>query len=165
MNRRVFFTAGVLAVGSLLAVSTQAVEPPTDPADIKRVRELEEQGQDQVAVHKVLTDQMAAWNKGDLDGFMKGYWKDPGLFFISGGKSVKGFDALRKRYETAYQGDGKEMGKLTFGELHTEPLGPARLVRGTWEVKTSKETVTGWFTLVFKKVGGEWKIVHDHTSK
>lgn len=118
------------------------------------------------AVRKVLDDQVAAWNKGDLDGFMTGYWDSPDLFFISGGKSLKGFKALKERYETNYRGEGKEMGKLKFSELHVEPLSPtAAFVRGKWEVTTAKETVGGWYTLVFRETGGGWKITHDHTSK
>ena len=61
------------------------------------------------AIRKVLDDQVAAWNKGDLDAFMTGYWDSPDLFFISGGKSLKGFKALKERYETNYRGEGKEV--------------------------------------------------------
>jgi beta-aspartyl-peptidase (threonine type) len=121
---------------------------------------------DAAAVRTVLADQVVAWNKGDLDAFMAGYWDSPDLFFISGGKAVKGFKALKERYDTNYRGEGKEMGKLTFDEVAVELLGPdAALVRGKWEVATAKETVGGWYTLVFRKIGGGWKIVHDHTSK
>lgn len=118
------------------------------------------------AARKVLDDQVAAWNKGDLDGFMKGYWDDEKLVFISGGKAVKGFKALKERYDTNYRGEGKEMGKLAFSDIETENLGPtALLVRGKWEVTTKKETVGGWYTLVFRKIGDDWRITHDHTSK
>ena len=121
---------------------------------------------DATAVRKVLADQVAAWNKGDLDGFMAGYWDSPHLFFISGGKSVQGFKALKERYDTNYRGEGKEMGTLKFDEVAVELLGPdAALVRGRWEVTTKKETSGGWYTLVFRKIDGSWKIVHDHTSK
>ena len=115
---------------------------------------------------QVLDSQVAAWNRGDLDGFMAEYWNHEQLFYISGGKSVQGFRALKNRYATAYQGEGKEMGKLKFSELHIEPLGPdAALVRGKWEVTTAKETVGGWFTLFFRRTPDGWKITHDHTSK
>lgn len=122
--------------------------------------------QDGRAIRAVLAGQVAAWNTGDLDGFMKGYWDDDRLFFISGGKDVKGFKALKERYDTNYRGEGKEMGKLTFSEVHVEPLGPdAALVRGKWQVETKKETGGGWYTLIFRKLDGVWKITHDHTSK
>lgn len=117
-------------------------------------------------IRKVLADQVAAWNSGDLDGFMKGYWADEKLVFISGGKQVKGFKALKDRYDANYRGEGKEMGTLKFDEVTVELLGPAvALVHGKWEVTTKKETVGGWYTLVFRKIGNDWKITHDHTSK
>ncbi|MDB5306645.1 MAG: Calcium/calmodulin dependent protein kinase Association [Gemmataceae bacterium] len=123
-------------------------------------------GDDEKAVRGVLDAQVAAWNKGDLDGFMAGYWNDDGLFYISGAKSVQGWKALKERYQKAYQGEGKEMGKLKFAELNVETLGPGvALVRGKWEVTMSKETVGGWFTLVVRKLADGWKVTHDHTSK
>jgi len=36
------------------------------------------------AIRKLLEEQAEAWNKGDLEGFMKGYWKSPELTFYSG---------------------------------------------------------------------------------
>jgi uncharacterized protein (TIGR02246 family) len=138
----------------LLAASAVAA-PPTPPA-----------AADDAAVRKVLADQVAAWNKGDLDGFMTGYWKDDRMTYISGAKAVKGWAALRDRYKAAYQGEGKEMGKLAFRDLDTEAVGDeAILVRGKWEVTMSKETVGGWFTLLFRKLPAGWKVTHDHTSK
>jgi beta-aspartyl-peptidase (threonine type) len=121
---------------------------------------------DEKAIRAVLDAQVTAWNKGDLDGFMAGYWNHDELFYISGAKSVQGYKALKERYKTAYQGEGKEMGKLKFSELKVEQLGAdAALVRGKWEVTTSKETVAGWFTLVFRRFPDGWKITHDHTSR
>jgi uncharacterized protein (TIGR02246 family) len=121
---------------------------------------------DEKAIRAVLDAQVVAWNKGDLDGFMTGYWNDDKLFYISGAKSVQGYKALKERYKQAYQGEGKEMGKLAFSELNVESFGPeAALVRGKWEVKMEKETVGGWFTLAIRKFPDGWKITHDHTSK
>ena len=119
------------------------------------------------AVRAVLDAQVVAWNKGDLNEFMAGYWNNEKLFFISGAKSVEGWKALKERYEKAYQGEGKEMGKLKFSNPNVEMLGTdAALVRGQFEVTTTKEKVDGWFTLIFKKqADGSWKITHDHTSK
>ena len=122
-------------------------------------------GNDEAAVRKMLDEQVAAWNKGDLDGFMAGYWKDDKLFYISGAKSVEGWKALKERYEKTYRGEGKEMGKLKFAELNVEPLGlGVVLVRGKWEVAMSKEKFEGWFTLLVRKFPDGWKVTHDHTS-
>jgi ketosteroid isomerase-like protein len=121
---------------------------------------------DEEAVRKVLAEQVTAWNKGDLDGFMAGYWNDEKLTYISGGKYVRGWKALRERYRVAYQAEGKEMGKLAFADLDTEAVGPgAVLVRGKWQLTVAREEVGGWFTLLFRKFPDGWKVTHDHTSK
>src|SRR5260370_3993581 len=99
---------------------------------------------DEAAVRKVLDDQAAAWNKGDLEAFMAGYWKSPNLSFTSGNTKTKGWDATLERYKKRYQGEGKEMGKLTFSEVEVEMLGPdAALVRGRFTLEMMKEKPTG----------------------
>jgi uncharacterized protein (TIGR02246 family) len=118
------------------------------------------------AVRAVLEEQVAAWNKGDLDRFMATYWDSAKLTFYSGGTVTRGYRALAERYRKTYQSDGKEMGKLTFSDMEVEPLGPdATLARARWKLVTSKETIEGLFTLILRKFPDGWKIVHDHTSR
>src|ERR1700687_1473178 len=74
-------------------------------------------------VRQVLDSQVAAWNKGDLKGFMAGYWKSEKLTFFSGDKIEHGWQATYERYQKRYQAEGREMGKLTFSELEIEMLG------------------------------------------
>jgi ketosteroid isomerase-like protein len=120
---------------------------------------------DQAAVKKVLDDQVVAWNKGDLEGFMTGYWKSDKLSFFSGEKKTVGWQATLDRYRKRYQADGKEMGKLSFDELSIELLGDGHaLVRGRFRLALGKESPTGIFTLVLRKLPEGWRIVHDHTS-
>jgi beta-aspartyl-peptidase (threonine type) len=123
------------------------------------------------AVRGVLDAQAVAWNKGDLDGFMAGYWNDDKLTFISGGDITFGWKKTKERYEKRYKADGKEMGQLTFSDLHTELLAPdTAMVRGKFELLLAKEkdekkkTPRGRFTLIVKKFPDGWKVVHDHTS-
>jgi beta-aspartyl-peptidase (threonine type) len=117
------------------------------------------------AIRQVLDDQAAAWNRGDLDGFMKGYWKSDRLTFISGDKKTSGWQATLERYQKKYQGEGKEMGQLTFSDLDIDLLGPeAALVRGRFTLVLKGSKPTGLFTLILKKLPEGWRIVHDHTS-
>jgi beta-aspartyl-peptidase (threonine type) len=117
------------------------------------------------AVQEVIVAQAAAWNKGDLSEFMKGYWKSPDLRFFSGKDKTRGWQATFDRYKKKYQTGGAKMGKLTFSEVEIEVLGPASAwVRGRWQVALDKETLSGLFTLVVKKLPEGWRIVHDHTS-
>jgi beta-aspartyl-peptidase (threonine type) len=119
----------------------------------------------EASVRQVLRDQEAAWNRGDLDGFMAGYWKSPELTFFSGGKVTRGWQATLERYRQKYQADGQEMGKLSFSDLAVERVGPdACVVRGRFTLKRSKDMPTGLFTLVVRRLPEGWRIVHDHTS-
>jgi ketosteroid isomerase-like protein len=118
------------------------------------------------AIQKVLDDQVAAWNKGDLEGFMAGYWKSDELSFFSGKDKTLGWRATLERYRKRYQAEGKEMGKLTFSELQIDLLGSdAAYVRARWQVVMKKETLQGLFTVIFKKTADGWRVVHDHTSQ
>ena len=126
---------------------------------------------DEKDIRAVLDAQATAWNKGDLDGFMAGYWNDEKLTFISGGEITSGWKPTKARYVKRYQADGKEMGKLTFSELNVETFGPdAAMLRGKFELTFEKEkdekkkNPRGRFTLILKKLPDGWKIVHDHTS-
>jgi ketosteroid isomerase-like protein len=122
-------------------------------------------GQDEKDVRAVLGAQEAAWNRGDLAGFMKGYWQSERLSFFSGNARTSGWDATLERYRKKYQGEGKEMGKLSFEELSVEPLGADHaLVRGRFLLRLKGGRATGLFTLVLRRTPAGWRIIHDHTS-
>ena len=114
---------------------------------------------------RLLDDQAAAWNKGDLVGFMKGYLESDDLSFFSGNAKTKGWKATLERYQKKYQGEGKEMGKLSFKEMSIELLGNDNaLVRGRYHLKLKSDAPTGIFTLILRKTPAGWRIIHDHTS-
>ncbi len=117
-------------------------------------------------IEDVLHTQQAAWNRGDLDAFMTGYWNSPELTFFSGAKEHDGWQAALDRYRATYASPGHEMGKLVFSSLRIEMLGPdAAFVRGAWGLTMpDRKTPHGLFTLVFRKFPSGWKIIHDHTS-
>ncbi len=120
---------------------------------------------EQAAIQHVLDQQAAAWNKGDLVGFMKGYIPSDELTFFSGNNKTKGWKATLERYQKRYQADGKEMGKLTFDEISIDLLGNEHaLVRGRFRLQFAKDNPTGIFTLILRKTPAGWRIVHDHTS-
>jgi uncharacterized protein (TIGR02246 family) len=117
-------------------------------------------------VRALLDGQVVDWNKKDLDGFCAGYWKSPKLVFLSGGEKTEGWEAMRQRYRARYQGEGKAMGTLAFREVEVEPLGPdSAFARGRWELALPEgKKAGGRFTLILRKTGDGWRIVHDHTS-
>jgi uncharacterized protein (TIGR02246 family) len=120
---------------------------------------------DAADIKKVIDAQVAAWNKGDLPGFMAGYWNSTDLTFVSGKEVTRGWQETLDRYKKQYQADGKEMGKLAFSDVEVRELAAGvALVTGKWELTLTKETVGGRYTLVFKKQADGWRIIHDHTS-
>ncbi len=119
---------------------------------------------DTAAITKALHDQQAAWNRGDVEAFMEGYWRSPELSFSGSGGITRGFDGVRERYKTRYA-DRAAMGHLDFSELEFRFLGPnAAMVLGHWHLKREIGDVGGVFTLVWQKFPEGWKIIHDHTS-
>jgi ketosteroid isomerase-like protein len=117
-------------------------------------------------IRDLLSRQVDAWNRGDLEGFMAGYWKSPELSFYSGTSVTHGWEPTLKRYREKYQGQGKEMGKLDFFDLRVELLAPdAAFVRGHWQLQMkSGQQPSGIFTLILRKFRDGWRIIHDHTS-
>ena len=116
------------------------------------------------AIRAVLSAQQAAWNRGDVDAFLVGYWRSPELTFSGSSGVARGWDAVLARYKKNYPGRAA-MGQLDFSELELRFVGPdAALVLGRWHLKREKDELGGVFTLVWQRFPDGWKIIHDHTS-
>ncbi len=119
---------------------------------------------DSAQIKQLMTAQVAAWNRGDLEGFMDTYWKSEKLTFSAGGNTTRGWQATWDRYRRRYP-DKKTMGQLTFSDLEFTQLGPAAaLVLGKWKLKREQDTPHGNFSVVMQKLDGKWVIIHDHSS-
>lgn len=120
----------------------------------------------QQGIKHVLVTQVEAWNHGQLEAFMEGYWNSPDLTFYSGATITKGWEPTLARYRQRYQAGGKEMGHLEFQDLDIDLLSRrSAVVTGKWKLTMSDgKTPHGLFTLIFKRMPTGWKIVHDHTS-
>jgi ketosteroid isomerase-like protein len=153
--RKVFFYA-FFSFGLPIILLARSQSPSNSSRD----------GSAKTVIAQVLRTQQEAWNRGDLEDFMTGYWNSPELTFFSGAKEHDGWQATIERYRVTYASAGHEMGKLEFSGLRIEMLGAnAALVRGEWRLTMSDgKTPHGLFTLVFRKFPEGWKIVHDHTS-
>jgi ketosteroid isomerase-like protein len=115
-------------------------------------------------IEAVLSTQASAWNRGDIEGYMEGYWKSDSLLFTSGGNIQRGWQATLEKYKKAY-GTKAKMGALKFSRLEITELSPeSAWVFGHWELEREKDHPGGVFTLILRKIAGEWKIIHDHTS-
>jgi len=116
------------------------------------------------AVRRLLEDQAAAWNRGDLDGFLAGYWNSEKTAFAGSQGILHGWKVLRERYRKNYP-DRKAMGTLTFSALEVTPLcARAALVLGKWHLDREAGAVGGVFSLVLRQFPEGWKIIADHTS-
>jgi uncharacterized protein (TIGR02246 family) len=119
---------------------------------------------DKAAIMAVLNAQQAAWNRGDVDAFLVGYWHSPELTFSGSNGVSRGWDGVMARYKKNYP-DRAAMGQLDFSEREFRFLGPdAALVLGHWHLKRDKGDIGGVFSLVWQRFQEGWKIVHDHTS-
>jgi uncharacterized protein (TIGR02246 family) len=119
---------------------------------------------DEKAISDVLFTQQAAWNRGDLDGFMGGYEKSEKLLFTSAGKVRRGWNATLEKYKRSYADKGA-MGKLSF-ELRDIRFvdTDTAVILGHWALTETPKTGGGLFSLVMMRMEGGWKVVHDHTS-
>lgn len=116
------------------------------------------------AVREVIERQQAAWNAGDIEGFMDGYAREETTTFISGDNVTRGWQTVLDRYRKNYDSRAK-MGTLTFSELELKPLSPFYvLASGRWQLQREGDRPRGRFTLIFRRTAAGWRIVHDHTS-
>jgi hypothetical protein len=115
------------------------------------------------AIRKILDEQVAAWNLGNLEEFMKGYWKSDSILFI-GSKITSGWDSTLVRYKRTYP-DRAAMGKLRFEILRMDFISSSSyLVTGKYFLTREEDSPSGIFTLLFKRKKESWLIVYDHTS-
>ncbi len=120
--------------------------------------------QDRTAILKVLEEQRQGWNKGDMDAYMQGYWKSDSLLFVGKSGPTYGWQKTLDNYKKGYP-DKSAMGFLTFGIKKVEFLSKDRaFVLGSWNLKREKDEPKGYFTLLLRKINGQWKVVADHSS-
>jgi ketosteroid isomerase-like protein len=111
----------------------------------------------------VMTEQSTAWNRGDIDGFMRGYWNSEKLVFVSS-RVTRGWRSTLDNYKRSYP-TKDAMGTLTFSELEVTVLSnDAAVVLGSWSLQRANDNPKGKFTLIFRKFKEGWRIVHDHTT-
>ncbi|HYY13828.1 MAG TPA: SgcJ/EcaC family oxidoreductase [Chthoniobacterales bacterium] len=137
--------SALFAAAALLA----AAESPDDPRQ---------------EIRALIQAQQSAWNRGDIEGFMNGYWRSEETVFVSGDEVMQGWQRVLERYRQKYP-DHEKMGSLTFSELKIDMLSnDAAVVLGRWELKRNTDNPHGRFTLIFRKMLEGWRIIHDHTS-
>ena len=122
------------------------------------------QTKDEKEVRNVLATQNAAWNRGDVDAFMVGYWENDSLMFIGKSGVTYGYKNTLSNYKKNYP-DTATMGKLTFTLIQVKQLSPEYFhVTGKYYLTRTMGDASGHFTLLFRKIIGKWVIISDHSS-
>ncbi len=115
-------------------------------------------------IRKMLHAQVAQWNNGSIDGYMKGYWENDSLLFIGSNGPRYGYQATLKRYKEAYP-DADHMGKLTSTITSMQKLSPEYyFVVGKWALSRKAGDVSGSYTLLLRKIKDKWVVICDHSS-
>jgi len=125
---------------------------------------LSAQSDDKVLILKLLEDQRQAWNRGDLVEYMQGYLKSDSLLFVGKSGPKYGWETTLANYKKSYP-NKKAMGLLSFDIKEVRMISTDHaFVLGAWHLKREKDDPKGFFTLIVKKISGEWKVIADHSS-
>jgi ketosteroid isomerase-like protein len=119
---------------------------------------------DEAAICSLLSRQVTEWNRGNIAGYLVGYWENDSLVFIGKNGPTYGYSATLERYKKAYP-DAARMGQLTSAVLRVRLLSPEwAYVTGRWQLARKVGDIAGYYTLLLRKMNGEWVIVEDHSS-
>lgn len=122
------------------------------------------QNSEDAGVRKLLQTQTESWNRGDLGSFMQTYWKSDSLMFIGKSGVTRGWQNTWNNYKKGYP-DTAAMGKLFFDIVEVKKLSQDYyFVVGKWMLKRSIGDLSGHYSLVLRRINGQWKIIADHSS-
>ena len=119
---------------------------------------------DEKKILEILDRQTQSWNKGDIEGFMNGYWENDSLMYIGKSGITYGYQNTMNRYKRNYS-DTTIMGKLKFTILHVKKLSrDLYQVIGKFHLSRTIGDAEGHYSLLFKRINGKWVIISDHSS-
>lgn len=105
-----------------------------------------------------------AWNNGDLNGYLAGYWDSDQTRYVSNAEVIEGRSAIVEAYQARFTSP-EMMGTLNLTRLEIELIGEDNaLIFGMWQLQRGTGTATGVFTAHVRRFDGVWLMVSDHTS-
>ncbi len=119
--------------------------------------------QAKASIEAIMNQQAADWSNGNIEGYMNGYWKSDSLRFMGRKGITYGWTSTLEKYKNSYP-TKEAMGELKFNYISFESIGNSMLVIGKWTIVYPNDTIGGYYSLIWKQINGEWKIVLDHTS-
>ncbi len=145
---------GLLVTSTLLCSSPLRAQ--ATPASIQRTE-----------IQQAVRAYIDAHNRSDAATIADMYSREPGVTSVGDGQIMRGWDRIREAFDQLVGTEGKF--KISIGSIDVVPLSTNNALALTTYTITlgsgPQETQQrGAMTLVFQKVRGEWKIVHDHTS-
>jgi ketosteroid isomerase-like protein len=166
-GRRFFFSLIPLLLGFffLFAGCEFQYNPRTRPA-----RDSGFTQDDAAAIRDMLLSSASSWNAGDLDGFLDDYLNSDSLTFSGPEGVTRGWEDVRERYLRTYWAPGTVRDSLSFEEIEVTSVGDTdgALALGRYLLysrdEEGRDPASGYFSLVLRRVEGEWRIIHDHTS-
>lgn len=112
----------------------------------------------------LMKKQETSWNQGDIPAYMQYYWQSDSMKFVSKKGVTYGWKQTLDNYLKSYP-DKETMGKLFFDHLIFQYIDNKHIiVIGSWQLSRTKGDIGGYFSLLWQKINGKWKIVIDHTS-
>jgi ketosteroid isomerase-like protein len=167
-------TTGLLLISFLLfiwtTISAQAQKnqsvPMPPPAKAKEVsRTVPSPGHEKKkAILAIIQKQEEDWNRKSLDAFLEAYWNSDTLRYVTNRGVTYGFEKVAEIFRRNFP-DTASMGKIDFDVIHVELITENdAMVTGKFLQKVDKKFRGGYFTFLFRRLKGKWKIVADHTS-
>jgi ketosteroid isomerase-like protein len=115
-------------------------------------------------ISTLMSDQVKDWNNGDLEAFMKPYWKSDSLKFIGKTKVNYGWQTTLDHYKQGYPNKEK-MGNLSFEIISIQKLSEDYyFLVGKWKIDYLDAFIGGHYSLLWQKIKGSWFIIVDHSS-
>jgi hypothetical protein len=158
MKRAIIYQCIVLLFTGIYACSPEVKESPSNPKEIIPSRETITE------LNAIMDQQEDAWNMGQLDRFMEGYWKSDSLLFVGSNGLRRGWQTTLDGYKKGYP-SREDMGELQFDNTEYKALGADHfLIIGKWTLLRSTDTISGHYSLVWEKRAEGWVIIADHSS-
>jgi len=119
---------------------------------------------DESAIIASMESSRDSWNRGDLEGFVHNYWQTDSTQFIGKSGITYGYNSVLGRYKKGYP-DRATQGTLDYQFIHLERISSKVYYQvGKYTLYRESDTLSGHFTLLWRKIEGQWRIVSDHSS-
>ncbi len=120
----------------------------------------------QLEAVKIVLAQEAAWNRGDLDGFLSRFKDAPDTQVVLGARAA-GMVNIRAAFHVNYP-NALTMGTINYTDVEARELGENfTLATGKYHLERSKKTggpADGTFTEVMEKTPKGWQIIFSETT-